>query len=156
MPLSDLNVASGRRAERVPQKIAENVEFQIVDIGEVEYTPKDSDLTSQDFVKVPNARSTKILNALIPGVAGPERLIRNRALRTLYCQTTNEKPQRHFCLEVNEQPCDIRPIASDGSSELRYLHSTRNLFKYLQTSGNDTTLHVKLLRGHDHCLWNYC
>jgi len=50
-------------------------------------------------------------------------------------------------LEVNEQPCEVRPIASEGSLELRYLHSTQNLYDYLRTTGNDTVLYVKLLRG---------
>jgi len=76
-----------------------------------------------------------------------ERLICNRVLRTLYCSTKNEPHKRRFRLEVNEQPCDIRPIASEGSAELRYLHSTQNLFDYLLNYGNDTVLYVKLIRG---------
>lgn len=143
----DPYIVNGHRVERLPRRIGENVEFYISDIGEAEYTPTEGEITSQDYVKAPNARSTKILNALVPGVAGPEHLIRNRVLRTIYCTTKSDKQKRHFLLEVNEQACDIRPIASDGSSELRYLHSTKNLFDYLSTHGNDTTLEVKLIRG---------
>ena len=76
-----------------------------------------------------------------------EKLVRNRVVRTLYCTTKNEPQKRRFILEVNEQPCDIRPIALEGSSELRYLHSTQNLFNYMLNYGNDTFLNVKLLRG---------
>jgi len=83
----------------------------------------------------------------IPGLQGTEQLIRNRVVRTLSCTTKNEPNKRRFLLEVNEQPCDIRPIASEGSTELRYLHSTQNLFEYMLTYGNNTSLYVKLLRG---------
>ena len=84
---------------------------------------------------------------LLPGIVGQEQLIRNRVLRALYCTTKNETRRRHFLLEVNEQPCEIRPIASEGSSELRYLHSTQNLYDYMSSYRNDVMLYVKLLRG---------
>lgn len=83
----------------------------------------------------------------IPAFQDTEQLIRNRAIRTLYCTTKNEPHRRRFLLEINEQPCDIRPIASEGSTELRYLHSTQNLFDYMLNYGTDTFLYVKLLRG---------
>ncbi len=76
-----------------------------------------------------------------------ETLLRNRVVRTLYCTTKNEPHRRRFLLEVNEQSCDIRPIASEGSTELRYLHSTQNLFDYILNHGNHTFLYVQLLRG---------
>ena len=87
------------------------------------------------------------LQLLLPGFQNVEQLIRNRVLRSLSCKTKNEPHKRHFLLEVNENPCDIRPIASEGSTELRYLHSTKNLFDYMLNYGNDTVLYVKLLRG---------
>jgi hypothetical protein len=81
-------------------------------------------------------------------------MIRNRALRSIYCATKNESHKRRFLLEVNEQPCDIRPIASEGSTELRYLQSTKNLYEYMLTYGNDTLLYIKLLRGSTRMLTN--
>ena len=83
----------------------------------------------------------------MPGIVVQEQLVRNRVLRVLHCVTKGESRKRHFLLEVNEQPCEIRPIASDGSTELRYLHSTQNLYDYMLTYGNDAVLYVKLLRG---------
>lgn len=77
----------------------------------------------------------------------PEHVIQNRVLRTLYCTTVNEAHERHFLLEVNDQPCDIRPIATEGSTELRYLQSTQNLFDYMSDYGNDIHLDVTLIRG---------
>jgi hypothetical protein len=88
-----------------------------------------------------------LLEIFIPGIQEKVQLIRNRVLRTIYCTTKNETCKRRFRLEVNEQPCDIRPIASKGSLELRYLQSTQNLFDYMLKYGNDADLYVKLLRG---------
>ncbi len=143
----DPSTVSGQRGERRTKCIEENVEFVIVDIGEVEYTPTEGQRTSQDYVSAPKNRSGAFLQLFIPSMQDKEQLIRNRVLRTLYCTTKNESRQRRFLLEVNEQPCDIRPIASEGSTELRYLQSTQNLFDYLLNYGNDTFLYVKLLRG---------
>lgn len=123
------------------------MEFQIQDIGEAEYTPSNGELTSHDYVKTSKSRPNSLLNLFLPGVSTKEQLIRNRVVRAIYCTTINETHKRRFLLEVNEQPCDIRPIASEGSTELRYLHSTKNLYDYMLTYGNDTCLHVQLLRG---------
>lgn len=59
----------------------------------------------------------------------------------------NDSHKRHFILEVNEQPCDIRPIASEGSAELRYLHSTQNIFDYIISHDNTVHLYARLVRG---------
>ncbi|CAF1451459.1 unnamed protein product [Rotaria sordida] len=76
-----------------------------------------------------------------------EKLIRNRVLHSLYCVKKNESYQRYFFLEVNEQSWHIHPIASEESSELRYLHSIENLFNYISNYDNNTFVYVKLLRG---------
>jgi hypothetical protein len=127
--------------------IEEDIEFEIIDNGEVEYTPSEGERTSYDYEMVPKSKQGTFLQLLLPGVVEHEQLIRNRVLRTLYCTTKGGGRKRHFILEVNEQPCEIRPIASEGSTELRYLHSTQNLHDYMLTYGNDTVLYVKLLRG---------
>ncbi|CAF5147292.1 unnamed protein product, partial [Rotaria sp. Silwood1] len=103
--------------------------------------------TSQDYVTVPKSKSRLLLALLIATNYNEEKLIRNRVLRSLYCVTKNESDPRHFFLEVNQKPCDIHPIASEGSSELRCLHSTQNLFNYISNHQNNTFLFVKLLRG---------
>ncbi len=118
----------------------------MTEIGEVEYTPTEGERTTQDFEVAP-INDPSIFEVLMTGVLRKEKLLRNRVLRTLYCTTKNEPHKRRFRLEVNEQSCDIRPIASEGSVELRYLHSTQNLFDYMLNYGNDTVLYVKLLRG---------
>lgn len=137
----------GERADRKKISIKENVEFIITDVGEVEYTPKESELTSQDFVEIPKTKPGSLRHLFLPIRHDTEEVIRNRVVRAIYCTTKNESHRRHFLLEVNEQPCDIRPIASAGSKELRYLHSTENLFNYILKYGNDTSLYVKLFRG---------
>jgi hypothetical protein len=129
------------------KQIEEDMEFEITDTGEVEYTPSEGERTSQDYVMVPKGKQGTFLQLLLPGVVEQEQLVRNRVLRALHCTTKSETRKRHFLLEVNEQPCEIRPIASEGSTELRYLHSTQNLYDYMLTYGNDTVLYVKLLRG---------
>jgi hypothetical protein len=96
---------------------------------------------------VPKRKPTAFLQLFLPGVVEQEQVIRNRAVRALSCRTKGNARQRQFLIEVNEQPCEIRPIASEGSTELRYLHSTQNLYDYMLTYGNDTVLYVKLLRG---------
>jgi hypothetical protein len=123
------------------------VEFEITDAGEVEYTPTEGERTSQDYIEVPKGKQRLLLQIFLPSVQETEQLVHNRVLRTLHCTTKNESRRRHFLLEVNEQSCDIRPIALEGSIELRYLHSTQNLFNYILNYGNDTFLYVKLLRG---------
>lgn len=128
--------------------IEENIEFEIIEAGEVKYTPSESELTSQDYVKVvPRSKHNALLQFIVPGLNLEDYLIRNRAVRVLYCVTKGDTRRRHFFLEVNEQPCEIRPIAFEGSTELRYLHSTQNLYNYMLTYGNDAVLYVKLLRG---------
>jgi len=127
--------------------IKENVEFQVSDIGEMEYTPTEGERTSQDYVMGPKTKSNKLLQIFIPRSQEKERLIRNRVLRVLSCTIKNDPNKRCFLLEVNEKPCEIRPIASEGSTQLRYLHSTQNLFNYMLKYGNDTSLYVKLVRG---------
>lgn len=129
------------------KQIEENVEFQIIDHGEVEYTPSEGERTSQDYVIVPKSKQGTFLQLLLPGVVEQEQVIRNRVIHVLHCRTLNESRKRHFLLEINEQPCEIRPVASEGSTELRYLHSTQNLYDYMLSYGNDTILFVKLLRG---------
>ena len=96
---------------------------------------------------VPKSKQGTFLQLFLPGIVEQEQRIRNRVLRAIYCATTGGTRRRQFLLEVNEQPCEIRPIASEGSTELRYLHSTQNLYDYMLTYGNDTVLYVKLLRG---------
>ena len=127
--------------------IEENIEFEITDVGEVEYTPSEGELTSHDYVMVARSKQSTFLQFLVPGLIQQEQLIRNRVVRALYCTTKDETRKRHFLLEVSEQPCEIRPIASEGSPELRYLHSTQNLYDYMLSYCNDTVLYVKLLRG---------
>jgi hypothetical protein len=92
-------------------------------------------------------KQSTFIQLLLPGIVEQENLIRNRVLRALHCTTKGDTRKRDFILEVNEQPCEIRPVASEGSTELRYLHSTQNLYDYMLTYGNDTVLYVKLLRG---------
>jgi hypothetical protein len=96
---------------------------------------------------VPKSKQGTFLQLLLPGIVETEQLVRNRVLRALHCRTKGDTRKRHFLLEVNEQPCEIRPMASEGSTELRYLHSTQNLYDYMLTYGNDAALYVKLLRG---------
>ncbi|UJR15894.1 hypothetical protein I4U23_002818 [Adineta vaga] len=127
--------------------IEENTEFEIDDSSEVEYTPSEGERTSHDYVLAPKKKQPTFLQLILPGVIEEEELIRNRVVRALYCTSKSGVRKRHFLLEVNEQPCEIRPIASEGSTELRYLHSTQNLYDYMLTYGNDTILYVKLLRG---------
>lgn len=143
----DPAVANGQRIERRAKPIEENVEFEIVDIGEVEYTPSEAELTSHDYILVPKGKQPTLLQLLLPGVIEQEHVIRNRVVRALHCRTIGETRRRHFILEVSEHPCEIRPIASEGSSELRYLHSTQNLYNYMLSHENNTVLYVKLLRG---------
>lgn len=131
--------------------IEENIEFEILDAGEVKYTPSEGELTSQDYIKVARSKQNTILQFFVPGLNLEDYLIRNRAVRALYCATKNETRRRHFFLEVNEQPCEIRPIAFEGSTELRYLHSTQNLYDYMSSYGEDAVLYVKLLRGTSKC-----
>jgi len=116
-------------------------------MGEVEYTPTEGERTSQDYVMVPKNKPGPFLHLFKPSTQDTEQFICNRVLRVLFCTTKSGPHQRRFLLEVNEQPCDIRPIASEGSAELRYLQSTQNLFDYMSTHENDTFLYVKLLRG---------
>ncbi|CAF3471453.1 unnamed protein product [Rotaria socialis] len=142
----DITVADGQRIDRKMKRIEENVEFEVYDIGEVEYTPREGERTSQDYVAAPKIKTRKFPFLMSSG-KDRELLIRNRLLRTLYCVTKNETHQRRFLLEVNEQPCDIRPIASTGSTELRYLQSTQNLFNYILSYDNTIPLCVKLIRG---------
>ncbi len=118
----------------------------------MEYTPTEGERTSQDYVAASKNKSGMLLQLFLPNAQETEQLVRNRALRTLSCTTKNEPHKRRFLLEVNEQSCDIRPIASEGSIELRYLHSTKNLFDYMLNYGNDTFLYVKLLRGKNQIL----
>ena len=127
--------------------IEENIEFEIIEAGEVKYTPSEGELTSQDYIKVARSKQNALLQFLVPGLNLEDYLIRNRAVRALYCKTKSDTRSRHFFLEVNEQPSEIRPIAFEGSTELRYLHSTQNLYDYMLTYGNDAVLYVKLLRG---------
>lgn len=143
----DPSVANGSRIERRLKQIDEDVEFEIFETGEVEYTPSEGERTSQDYTMVPKSKQGAFLQIFLPGVVEQEQAVRNRVLRALYCRTKSDTRKRHFLLEVNEQPCEIRPIASEGSTELRYLHSTQNLYDYMLTYGNDTVLYVKLLRG---------
>ncbi|CAM4760280.1 unnamed protein product [Rotaria magnacalcarata] len=142
----DKTVADRRRIDRKMKRIEENVEFEVYDIGEVEYTPREGERTSQDYVAASKVKSRRF-SFLMSSVQEKELLIRNRVLRSLYCITKNETHQRRFFLEVNEQSCDIRPIASEGSRELRYLHSTQNLFNYILSYDNTIPLCVKLIRG---------
>ena len=137
----------GCQIERRVKQIEENVEFEITDVSEVEYTPSAGERTSQDYTLVPKNKQNVFMQLLLPGVVVQERLVRNRIFRALHCVTKSESRKRHFLLEVNEQPCEIRPIASPGSSELRYLHSTKNLFDFMRNHEPDTMLYVKLLRG---------
>ena len=146
-PNEDPDIINGQRIDRHKKYISENVEFKITDIGEVEYTPREGERTSQDFISTPKAKSEIFLQFFLPNMTHSEQLIRNRVLRTLHCTTVNEARKRHFLLEVNEQPCDVRPIAAEGSTELRYLQSTQNLFDYMSHYGNDTLLCVKLMCG---------
>lgn len=113
----------------------------------MEYTPSEGERTSQDYTMVPKGKQGTFLQLLLPGIVEQQQVVRNRVVRALHCTTKGETRKRHFLLEVNEQPCEIRPIASEGSTELRYLHSTQNLYDYMLTYGNDTVLYVKLLRG---------
>ncbi|CAF3708879.1 unnamed protein product [Rotaria sordida] len=93
-------------------------------------------------------RKTRLLLELHTATSiDAEKLIRNHVLHSLYCVKKNESYQWYFFLEVNEQPWHIHPIASEESSELRYLHSTPNLFNYISNYDNNTFLYVKLLRG---------
>ena len=140
-------MASGLRVERHKRPIEENVVFLIENIGEVEYTPSEGELTSQDYITAPRSRPNSLLQLFLPVMMSSEELIRNRALRVIHCKTKHDTHSHGFLLDVNEQPCDIRPIASEGSTELRYLHSTKSLYDYMLTYGNDTVLFVKLLRG---------
>ncbi|CAF3631054.1 unnamed protein product [Rotaria socialis] len=140
-------VASGKQIERRLKPIEENVEFEITDATEVEYTPSEGERTSQDYVTQPKTKQPLLLSLLLPGVVEHEQVIRNRVLRALHCVTKGETRKRHFLVEINELPCEIRPVASEGSAELRYIHSTQNLFDYILNHGNDTILYVKLLRG---------
>ncbi|CAF3633617.1 unnamed protein product [Adineta steineri] len=144
---NDSSILNGYRTERRLIYIEENVEFQIDDIGEIEYTPTEGERTSQDYIMIPKTKSNTILQFLIPNIQEQEEVIRNRVLRSLYCTIKNKSYKRSFLLEVNEQPCDIHPIASDGSTELRYLHSTQNLFDYMSKYENDISIYVKLIRG---------
>ncbi|CAF1283487.1 unnamed protein product, partial [Didymodactylos carnosus] len=140
-------IVNGRRSDRRVKKIEEGTEFEIISGCEVEYTPTNGERTSQDYLSVPKKNQGIILTFLFPEIVEQEKLIRNRVVRALFCETKNETRKRHFFLEVNEQPSEIRPVASDGSLELRYLHSTQNLYEYLHSHGTDTVLCVKLLRG---------
>ncbi|UJR30700.1 hypothetical protein I4U23_018220 [Adineta vaga] len=144
---NDPTVFQGYRIDRKRIFIEENVEFQITDIGEVEYTPSEGERTSQDYINESKSNVDSFLQFLLPDMQKKEKLIRNRVLRSLHCTTMNEQHKRSFFLEVNEQSCDIYPIASEGSTELRYLHSTQNLFDYITKFGNDKLLYVKLIRG---------
>lgn len=144
---NDPKVYGGKRVERKKKLIEENTEFEISEVGEVEYTPTEGERTSQDYIAVPKNKSGAILELFLPGIQDMDHLVRNRVLRTLYCTIRKDGHKRRFLVEVNEEPCDIRPIASEGSTELRYLHSTKNLFDYLLNHGTDTFLYVKLLRG---------
>ena len=143
----DPKILNGSYIERRVKPIEEDIEFEITDTGEVEYTPSEGERTSQDYAMVAKSKQGTLLQLLLPGIVVQEQLVRNRVLRVLHCVTKGESRKRHFLLEVNEQPCEIRPIASDGSTELRYLHSTQNLYDYMLTYGNDAVLYVKLLRG---------
>ena len=143
----DCRIVNGQRVDREKKYIFENVEFEVIDIGEVEYTPTEAERTSQDFVSTSKAKSEAFFARFLPNKTQAEPLIKNRTIRAIYCRTISETRQRHFLLEINEQPCDIRPIASEGSTELRYVQSTQNLFDYMSRYGNDTLLFVKLLRG---------
>ncbi|CAF1032666.1 unnamed protein product [Rotaria sordida] len=102
------------------------------DIGEIEYTPTESERTSQDYIIISKSKTRLLLELLTVTSIDEEKLIRNRVLHSLY---------------FNEQPWHIHPIASEESSELRYLHSTQNLFNYISNYDNNTFLYVKLLRG---------
>ncbi|CAF2655347.1 unnamed protein product [Rotaria sp. Silwood2] len=144
---NDLTVVDGQRIIRQMMRIEENVQFEICDIGEIEYTPTENELTSQDYIIVPKRKSRLLFAFRKTGSIDEEKLIRNRVLRSLYCVTKNEPYPRYFFLEVNEKPCDIHPIASEGSSELRYLHSTQNLFDYISSYESNISLFVKLLQG---------
>jgi tRNA(Ile2) C34 agmatinyltransferase TiaS len=146
----DPAIVNGNRVERRVKQIEENTEFEITDISEVEFTPSESECTTQDFVLVPKSKQNTFMQLLLPGVIEQVYLIRNRVLRAIHCKSKSETRQRHFLFEINEQPCEIRPIASEGSTELRYLHSTQNLYDYMSNYGNDTFLYVKLLRGKIH------
>ncbi|CAF0751736.1 unnamed protein product [Didymodactylos carnosus] len=143
----DPSTVDGRRIDRRTKQIEEDTEFEITSGGEIEYTPSEGERTSQDYAFVPKKKQGLILSLLLPGIVEQEQLVRNRTLRALFCRTKGETRSRHFLLEVNEQPCEIRPIASEGSVELRYLHSTQNLYEYLHSHSSDTALYVKLLRG---------
>lgn len=143
----DSKIVNGSYIERRVKPIEEDTEFEITDTGEVEYTPSEGERTSQDYAMVPKNKQGALLQLFLPGIVVQEQVVRNRVLRVLHCVTKCESRKRHFLLEVNEQPCEIRPIASEGSTELRYLHSTQNLYDYMLTYGNDTVLYVKLLRG---------
>lgn len=123
------------------------MEFEIVDVGEVEYTPTEGERTSQDYVQPPKNKSLKFLPFRMSNNSYVEQLVRNRVIRALSCKTNSDSQRRHFLLEVNEDPCDIRPMASEGSIELRYVHSTQNLYNYMSNYGNDIFLRVKLVRG---------
>ncbi|CAF1526605.1 unnamed protein product [Rotaria sp. Silwood1] len=144
---NDPTVFEGQRIVRQMKRIEKNIQFEICDVGEIQYTPTESERTSQDYVTVPRSKSRLLLALLTATNYNEEKLIRNRVLRSLYCVTKNESDPRHFFLEVNQKPCDIHPIASEGSSELRCLHSTQNLFNYISNHQNNTFLFVKLLRG---------
>lgn len=145
--LKDPNVEDGRQIERRVKVIEENVEFEILDIIEVEYTPSEGERTSHDFVIVSKSVQSVFLKLLLPGVVDEVALVRNRVVRALHCRTKNESHKRRFLLEVNLQPSEIRPLASKGSTELRYLHSTRNLYDIMSHSANDSMIYVKLIRG---------
>ena len=99
---------------------------------------------------MPRPKSHAFANFWVPDLFAKQQKIRNRAVRSLCCVTKNGSQERRFLLEVNELPCDIRPIASEGSTELRYLQSTKNLYDYLLSYGNDTVILVKLVRGDFH------
>jgi len=143
----DPKVYGGKRVERKKKLIEENTEFEISEVGEVEYTPTEGERTSQDYIAVPKNKSGAILELFLPGIQDMDHLVRNRLLRTLSCTVRKDGHKRRFLLEINEEPCDVRPIASEGSTELRYLHSTQNIFDYLLHHGTDMFLYVKLLRG---------
>ncbi|CAF1189642.1 unnamed protein product [Adineta ricciae] len=144
---NDDTVFNGYRIDRKRIYIDENTEFQITDIGEVEYTPSEGERTSQDYIVVSKSKSSSFIQLLLPHVQGTKNLIRNRALRSLHCTIINDPQKRSFLLEVNDQRYDIYPVASEGSTDLRYLHSTHNLFNYLSKFGNDQSLCVKLIKG---------
>lgn len=129
------------------KQIEENVEFEITDVGEVQYTPSEGERTTQDYVMVPKSKQNVFLQLFLPGIVEQEQAVRNRTIRAIHCETKGETRKRNFLLEINEQPSEIRPVASEGSTELRYLHSTKNLYDYMSAGGNDTMLYVKLLRG---------